>query len=235
MKKIALLFTLSLVGAGQMYGMEPKTKELEIYKSFSQIPELQGEIINKALAVSDNIDEAIEMLKKFSIVHGIEFNKLFANLKDLTNLVHILANRFNTSNHEWIAHKIGTPIADQYLKLSRELVSTVNSFQKTEEILAKVKALLSQGADPNFNRQALDNVFRSIDTYNPEEDVKGVKQIVQLLLAYGAIPSEFEMYHVKSGSYLSSLKSGEKGRMLGQVLDDQVNEIKQMLENAMKK
>ena len=47
MKKIALLFTLTLVGAGQLYGMEALPKELH------------QAIINMALQSTDNLRDAV--------------------------------------------------------------------------------------------------------------------------------------------------------------------------------
>ncbi len=143
MKKIALLFTIVCVG--QLYGMEPKkelTKKeaLEIYKSL--LPELKLGVLNQALAVSNDLDEAIDMINKLSIVYKEQYN----NLQDFTNLVHILADKFNTTT-EKIAEKFGTEIAKKYVSLGKNLTKAIFWHETKEE----VKQYIKQGADVNYS------------------------------------------------------------------------------------
>ena len=106
------------------------------------LPELQQEIITKALAVSDSVVEAIDMIKKLSIVHGTSFDKLF-NLKDFTKLVHILADQFDKSPYS-IALKFNTPIAKKYVELASLLNTSVQ-----HGIVAAAKQFIIEGADVN--------------------------------------------------------------------------------------
>ena len=240
MKKIALAFTILCVA--QLYGMEPKTKELEIYKALSQISELQQEIIKAALAVSNNLDEAVEMIKKFSILHGTSFDKLF-NLQDFTKLVHALGDKFDMAS-QYVANKFGTEIAKQYGTLGEELLGASLGGWAAQVKINKMEPLLLKGADSNFQSDGttflhykgdtpLSTIFRSIDTDNIANTIAEAKQLVQFLLTHGAIPDKKTIQSLKI--YLFSLKHTYQGKMLGQALDDKVNEIRQMLESAMKK
>ncbi len=172
MKKIALLFTLTLIGTGPLNSMEQPTKELAIYKLL--LPELKLEIINKALAVSNNLDEAIGMINKLSIVHKTEYN----TIKYFTHLVHILADKFDKRPID-IALKFQTPVAKEYSDLYTRLEGLVSK----QPDLTEVKNLLDEGL-VDINAGPI--IYKAI---SPVLNGQPIAAMIKLLLEYGANPN----------------------------------------------
>ncbi len=196
-----------------------------------------------ALAQSgDNIDLAIQYIKRASQANKELYN-MINNMKGFTTLVHTLGDKFHITYQD-VANKFGTEIAKQYVNLGKELLDASLGGWEAQVKINKMKTLLLEGADPNFKSDGkemlysvgdtpLDSIFRLIDTNNPEKTVAEAKQLVHLLLTYGAVSDEKIINSLDS--YLYSLKDTYLGKMLGQTLDDKVNEIRQMLEKSMKK
>ncbi len=197
MKKIALLFTILCAGA--LNGMEPKkelTKKeaLEIYKSLQ--PELKLEVLNQALAASNNLDEAIDMINKLSIVHKTQYN----NLQDFTNLVHILADRFYYDTDS-VARVYGTSTAHTYRVLGSQLLDVVSLAHKPiwsgpgvedlSYILDRMKQLIKEGADVNYSSHLNTPLYKALE--------KGNAEAVKLLLEFGAKvrPEDIKIYEKK--------------------------------------
>jgi len=187
MKKLLLLCTV--VWAGHLYGMEPLHSESS-YKTLP--PELRQEIINKALAVSEDYKDAIDMIKKLSILHGVELDKL--NLKDFTKWAHILANRFGVSTAQ-VAREFKTPIAQQYNDLGLELFETSHYAAIRiihQDVLSTINKLIDQGSDPNFSRYCsssiLLNIIEEILSARPQDKEK-LKVALIFLLKNGANPN----------------------------------------------
>lgn len=210
MKKLFLLG--ALVCAGQLYGMEPIKEEakaqkeaLAIYTSPEMFPELQREIIKSALAASKDYEEAVQMIKKLSIMHGMQFDKLF-NLKDFTKLAHILADQFDVST-TMVASEFNTPIAKKYNELGHSLLDYAGDSR--EEAHNKIIDFIKQGADVNFSahRTPLDLVIDS-------HDLKGV----QLLLAAGAKPTDWDLRDAKQEAH--HLPENKEAVMIVNLIED---------------
>lgn len=170
MKKLILLLTM--ICAHQLYGMEPSYESLP--------PELKQEIINKALAASNTSSEAIQNLKKLSIMHGIEFDKLF-NLKDFTKLAHVLADTFEEGDMNVIATLFDTPIAKKYLALATKLLMAIKA-----ENLNTITQCIEDGADVNI--VAYDQMKNTITPLQIAALFRSNPEVVQLLLNHGANP-----------------------------------------------
>lgn len=188
MKKV--FFLCALICAAQLYGMEPiRTKEeeekaqrakvLAIYTSCATFPELRQEIIGKALATSDNRHEPAKIIKKISILHGVEFDKLF-NLKDFTSLVHILANQFHDSCFA-ISCTFKTPVAEKY----GELFFQINKLVGANDITA-LKNVIEQGADINFARISIVHEYMISMMVKKSQPILA---IIKLFLENGADPN----------------------------------------------
>lgn len=155
MKKITLI--LAILCTNALNGMDPtsteqKTKELEIYKLLTAIPELQKEIITAALATAKNIDEAIHMIEKLSILGGVRYD----NLKNFTTLINIVAKKFPDITRQEIAQKFTLPIAQEYIKLNNLFMDNISRIkyyrpEKSGNALHEVTKLLDD-IDPNYSR-----------------------------------------------------------------------------------
>jgi len=176
MKKIVLLFTIACIG--QLYGMEP------IEPSYKSLPkELQQEIITQALAVSNDPFQAIEMIEKFSILHGVQFD----NIKDFTKLVHILADKFNVSAQD-IAYFFETPVSQKY----RQLFNTFLRYLR-ENNLEDIKKSIAQGVDIFSSKDGILpwylHMMVKTNNLNPLHVKQPQLEIIKLLLANGADPN----------------------------------------------
>lgn len=143
MKKIALLFTLTLC-TGALNGMEPERGR---YIGMEELPvDVKGLII-QSLASGDTLSEVLNNIKAISRTNkqlNTIVNVMYGNPKVFTALVHTLANEFNTTT-EAVAKKIGTPAAKHYLDLADQLNAAISYFNLDEAI-----QLIKQGADVNY-------------------------------------------------------------------------------------
>jgi hypothetical protein len=248
MKKIAVM--LAMLSIGILNGMESES-------SYKILPkELKQEIVNTALATSNNVDEAINMIKKLGALHGVHYDTkaatdLFVKMlpnnlneaidevkslqgstpEDFTKLVHILLGRFYGRPYK-VAFLFNTPIAQEYLKLGEQLQEAVSYWKDN----AKIKALIAQGADVNFysnegfsKKTPLNHAVgdRSIDT-------------VKLLLAAGADPLlEDSKFKTAFDQVESSIKFYNKMESQGYPGTEKeimtLKTIKTLLEEAVKK
>lgn len=168
MKKIFLLG--ALVCVGQMYGMEPMEPE----NSYELLPkELKQGIINNALATSKNVNQVINAIKAFGALHGMHYDTQTATdllvqtlpdnldeaideiknlqettLEDFTQLVHLLADKFNMTTQK-IAKKFTMPIAETYLNFGSWLLEHMKD--RGAFIHTKVINLIKKGADVNYS------------------------------------------------------------------------------------
>jgi len=133
MKKIALLFTIICVG--QLYGMEA-----ENIRDLTR--DIHYAIIDTALTRSKSLPEALNMIQKLSILHGVRYD----NLNNFTNLVHKLADKFNVSTLK-VANEFKTPVAEAYVNLAAELFKACQDGN-----VDKATQLINKGADVNHTR-----------------------------------------------------------------------------------
>jgi hypothetical protein len=138
MKKVALL--CALICAGQLYGME-KEEAVGIYTSPLMLPEIKQQILNVALAASKNVDEAINVIKNFSVMHQVPFANNFQNFIKFVNL---LAKRFPELTKSVIAKKLNPSLAKQYDELNMKLLNSAC------DSVGDIAYLLKQGAAVNY-------------------------------------------------------------------------------------
>jgi len=192
MKKIALLLTI--VCAGQLYGMEPSVAEAMAGRpekgnlgDFEQLPEEVHGVIVKALATSNDLEQTIEAIKVASALQGVQYD----NLKDFTTLVHILADKFDIPTAE-VAQQFGTPMANTYYQLGSKLRHAVKVVQ-TEARYNEIIALIKDGADVNFSNDSKNFTplnFALNNDFNVE--------VIKTLLNDGAKPTTHDLFFNKS-------------------------------------
>ena len=171
MKKIALLFTLTLVGAGALYGMENNPQPG--LGTFGYLPpELHEKILQDIIASSNTLEEAIKAVNAASM-RGVQYN----NLKAFTRLVHILASKFKVPVNI-IAEKFATPTAQKYIALSKILGEAVD-----EDQVEMVKQLINQGAGVNYLFKDYNMLELAVSNHS-ENSLK----ILKILLDHGANP-----------------------------------------------
>ena len=204
MKKIALLFTLTLLGAGALNGMEPEHGKSHWHRYGRSPADVKG-LILMYLHKSDNLDDIIYDIKKASLINkdlNTIVNKLYGNQKGFTALMHILANKFDKTT-ETIAEKFNTPVAKHYLDLGEQLNFAIGSAD-----FDTAMQLIKQGADVNYpaelviqilkNSKNHDDVIQALEEasktnhalykmiYEENGDPKGSNALIQAL-AYGFI------------------------------------------------
>lgn len=186
MKKMALLFALTLLCAGQLYGMErPEELNLSLLR---QLPEeIRLLSISALVGSGNNLDEAVNNIKIASVTNkklNQMVSKKYGNLKGFTTLAHILADKFNTSTHN-VASKFNTPIAKQYEHLGHLLLSLRGKFGQPGN-LDYIKNLIQDGADVNFISRDGDMPLRAAIHISDVE-------IVNFLLESGAKPTDDDL------------------------------------------
>jgi hypothetical protein len=183
-RKLFALCTL-LFCAHQLYGMEQQPsyqtspKELttrEILDIYKALPiELKRDIIISALAANGDIDQAVDTIENTSMLYGVQFDKLFNNLKDFTALMNVLAKKFPTISRREIAKKFTTPIARTYINLYDELKTNVYAGN-----IKGAKKAIEQGADVKAG--IILHTALLPKNYQPST------AMIKLLLEYGADP-----------------------------------------------
>ncbi len=263
MKKIALLFTLLCAGA--LSGMESQKNDLG---AFEQLPlELRKEIFEMTLKTSTTVDEAIKAIQNASeIYRGVRLDSTAAlnlliktipddldkaieavknlqgnTLKDFTKLVHILANKFNTTTQA-VAEKINTPTARIYLTLGNELLTLAGSWRKEREIISFIQA----GADINFTGDYFDDIAMFYITGSPlgvAAKNLNVRE-VETLLEFGAKPTDEDLLRAEQMANFSSekikrrrqgLQGNEADEIYSLLLNAQINELEEQLPVKAKK
>jgi len=209
------MLLLTLLCAGQIYGMEPLyPKPGLLAGSWENLPtEVQSLIMTAVAQSGNNLDNAIKNIVRFSKVNK-ELNNMI-NLNDLqgfTKIVHILADKFNDLPQD-IAKAFHTSVAERYVQLADSLVLAIDGGD-----LEKTKQLISEGADPNFYNFLEDAISNTI---TKKYNIK----IIQLLLNNGANPYALGLYFETPLEYLNSNFNNSP----------EYEQIKTLLENAMKK
>ncbi len=238
MKKIALLFTI-VCAAGQLYGMEAQ--------NIMGLPEdVRNEIIRKALAASDTLEEAIKAIK-VGALRGVNYD----NPKDFTKLVHVLAKKFDLDTAT-VAQEFRTTtvanIAKNYLIQSRMLLKLIASYDADDIqiLIDDIKKLISYGADVNFVQRPtgmlpslgfnedtpLIKIF-SYKPYNVQEALQRIKTLVELLLEYGGIPDKLTLERFKVYVENTIHFYHPNLNLAGEEIVSKIEEIRQLLEGAM--
>jgi len=222
MKKMTLLFTI--LCAAQLYGMA-KEEAVGIYTS--ALPEIKQQIISAALASSKNVDEAIGAIKKFSILHRVQSDKLFNNFQDFIKVVNLLSENFPELTKSEIAEKVNPAFAKEYDDLNEQLCMDIRYAGPIEDIIRQ----LNEGADVNFY---LDLPALYIGDTPLTLAVKRARvDVVELLLNSGANPFFKQPYNELTAldivqNFLAQANNDE-------ALVGKIQAIKALLENAMKK
>ncbi len=233
MKKIALVFIIvcagALVCASQLYGMEPdymKSGYMENLPEDVQILIIQDLISgNNLRAITRGINAANKTTLSTTI------NKIYGNQKVFTQLVHMLADKFNTFPYV-IAKEFKTPTAEKYIKLGDQLLQSIKNYKKNPaEAYSNVIEILEQGADVNCS----DFIGMTPLNYAMRDHPYGEPSIelIKLLLDSGAIPTEhnLEMAIENENNFPKTI---EHPLFIKQLIDE-AKVIRQMIENAMKK
>ncbi len=205
MKKIALLLTI--VCAGQLYtmkriyGMDPTSlyelrrtgPERGRYVGLGDLPREVQAIIIAYLQTNDDLDGTIAAIKEASKGVGLVnkqlneiVNEVYGIPKGFTALVHVLADKFNTST-ENVANKFNTSAAETYVKLGSSLLNF--SGDRTQDAYDKMAELIKQGADVNFSSE-----YTPLEMAIRNDDIEGVR----LLLNSGAKPAKLQLDEAKA-------------------------------------
>ncbi len=235
--KLILLFTI--VCAGQLYGMGPERGR---YVGLGDLPRETQVIIVTYLQTNDNLDGTIAAIKEASKGVGLAnkqlnaiVNEVYGIPKGFTALVHLLADKFNTSTED-VAGKFGTPVAENYQILGRELLLAI-SFSKDEE---KIAELIQQGADVNYiGHPVLDPYSNTTPLmYVAAKYASAVSpyiNIVKLLLNAGANPN-LKIVMDSSGNRMTALEYvSNYGGSRSPSMTEKREAIKKLFETAMQK
>lgn len=200
--KIALLLTILSIGS--LFGMKRAADEhyIEADMGSELKPEIWGQflpdevkaLIMVALAQSgNNLDEAINKIKKVSVLNKA-FNQMInaqygdvSNLQGFTQLVHILADKFGVTTQE-VAEKFGTPVAKEYIKRGNELLNVLESSLSIELL----KKILDYGVDVNYS-YPFDNLLGMVTPMYLAMK-KGMLEIIKVLLDSGVKLKSDEYY-----------------------------------------
>lgn len=244
MKKIIVLLTI--LCASILTGMQKEQKG--DLGSFEELPEeLRQEIakvaIETAIATSTTVDEAIKAIQTASMVYsGVQLDDIAARdllihsipnnldqaitqvkhlqgkeLKNFTKLVHILADKFDITTARTAA-TIGTPIAQTYLNLGKELKIAILSDPFNYD---KIIELIKNGADVNFSILSR----RSTPLHNALSDEKNKEfnvELIKILLDAGAKPTTENLLRIDARQ-ASSPEDEEKKLTIKQLLQDAMN------------
>jgi hypothetical protein len=211
MKKLLLLG--ALVCAGQLYSME-NIHETAPWKSLNS--DVQREIIKMILATNKYLDDAVKTINTACILERIRCD----NLKNFTQLVSMLEEKFPSYTKQEIAEKFNTPLALQYINLNLEFILNIKQGKSIE----KIKQLIDQGVDVNFSSSSVmlgGSPLAALVKSTRDMDKNHAIAIMHLLLSSGANPN-FKTFHGESAlRFMQSYSIPE--------------EFKQLLNNAMKK
>jgi hypothetical protein len=212
MKKIIFLLLISLCVTG-LNGMETADwKGLPI--------EVKGLIVMALAENSTDLDGAIKNIRRMSAVNNELYN-IINNIKSFTVLVHILANKYNSSTRN-VAHKFGTPIAKQYIDLGDKFLN-LRALQYGPFFVKRATNLIDIGADVNFSSSFLS--FGIGLTPLSSAIFSQSVEIVRFLLTLGAYPSDGDLAELKK-VMSGVMDKEEKERMMA---------IKQLIEDARNK
>lgn len=167
MKKLFLVG--ALVCAGQLYCME-NLYEKTLWEEFPE--ELQRIVVSKALDTSNTLNEAVNAIKKLSILHNVRYD----NIKDMAALVDVLTNKFPDNSQAAITKALEKHGLIEFRGEWKTLPDDVKGL-----ILI---ALLQSGNDLNeavkniVKASAIDGKLNKMINYN---DFKGFTTILHIL------------------------------------------------------
>lgn len=185
MKKTIILFIL--LCASSLNGMET---EPEAYIP----PEDVWTIIFPYLSTYDTLKDIMYTIKSASLISSLwrtKIQEIYGNQKKFTELVHILAKKFNKSTVT-IAAEFATPTSQQYKALADEL-HLAFFYRNTKSI----PLAINQGVDVNYTTddpEQLPILFSAIELRGPWLETL---EIIELLLAHGA---NIQDSHPKKGN-----------------------------------
>ena len=189
MKKVLLL--LITLYAGSLIGMEPEKPSRPDYMAV--LPKEIKQYIILTLVQSSTVDEAINTIRSLT-----ETNKelhAIANDPLLTRaIIRILAQKFNVPS-EYIAQQLSTPGSNEYIFLSKNLISTLwqgAHFNEFNAIENKAEDLIKAGADIDF--QAADTYPIHCTEINPVV-ISGLGKLTPYL--QWAIETQQTIAHIK--------------------------------------
>ena len=186
MKKLFLI--CALICVGQLYCMEPsvaktvsqgstsyggrdrKRRSGSALYSSEMLPEIKQQILNAALASSYNDYEAINAIKKFSILHGVQFD----DPQVLIEFENLLSEKFPKASKVTIRERLNR----QYYLLNATLAMRIYWNSPIELIVLAI----SQGADVNCYDHGFNNTPLMLAVLTARVEV------VELLLNSGANP-----------------------------------------------
>jgi len=201
MKKIALLFTLTLC-AGALNGMEVPKPQKQDY--MAMLPQEIRKLIVLALAQSSTVEEAVNAIRSLTETNK-DFNTITNDPVMTRAIIRILAQKFNAPS-EYIAQQLGTPGSKYYIQLSNSLMVAFWQ-QKFDDW---TENLLHSGADIDF--QPVDtypmfcttggtlNLLSALDAIiymkariiNTEESLSALEKALSLLPAEERTPDDEE-------------------------------------------
>ncbi len=148
MKKIALLFTLTLC-ASALNGMEVPKPNPQKQDYMAMLPtEIKKEIV-LALVQSSTVEEAVNAIRSLTETNK-EFNKIINDPITTRTIIRLLVQKFNAPSG-YIAQQLGTPGSKYYLQLSSQL-----PYLLWKQDFDSAEKLLHAGADMDF---------QPVDTY----------------------------------------------------------------------
>jgi len=139
MKKMMLLLTL--LSAGQMYGMEPLYPPKPDY--MAMLPKEIKQQILMMLAYVSTVEEAVNAIRSLTETSK-EFNAIANDPKMIRTIIQILVQKFNVPS-EYIAQQLSIKGSEQYIALSLQLMKAL--WQKD---FVQAEKLLYEGADIDF-------------------------------------------------------------------------------------
>ena len=178
-----------------LYELRRTGPERGRYVGLGDLPRETQAIIVTYLQTNDNLDGTIAAIKEASKGVGLVnkqlnaiVNEVYGIPKGFTALVHVLADKFNTST-ENVANKFNTSAAETYVKLGSSLVSL--SGDRTQAAYDEMTDLIKQGADVNFEETNVDfgSEFTPLGLAVRNFDAEGVR----LLLDSGAKPTKSQL------------------------------------------
>jgi len=173
--------------------------EPELGIGISDLPrDIHNEIIKMALASSNTLTETIKAINVANALRGVRYD----NLKDFTQLMHILAGKFNVLPSV-VAKEFNTSTAQTYSDLGCELSMQTRYWDLVQ--------LIKQGADLNFINE---NYWTPLGNAIMHQDI----ELVRLLFNSGA---NLTPHHLTAAVWLENHgEDTEKATAIRQMIEE---------------